>query len=141
VTEVSMVRLYILRAMYAVMGFALGYQQFPQFFHHPQWALTSGVVHSFFAALAALSLVGIFYPLRMLAVLVYELLWKSIWLLGVALPLWLGNQFDPDTRRMFYESIGVVILIPIIPWRYLFRRPADPWRFGGHRKAIPVAAE
>ena len=96
-TEVSLVRLYILRAMYAVLGLAEGFIQFPLFFHHPHWTLTSGVVHSFFAALAALSLVGIFYPLRMLPVLVYELAWKSIWLLGIALPLWLANQFDPDT--------------------------------------------
>ena len=125
--EVSTVRLFILRAMYAVLGLAEGYLQFPLFFNHPQWPLTTGVVHSFFAALAALSLVGIFYPLRMLPLLVYELLWKSIWLLGIALPLWLGNQVDPDTRKTFYETVGVVILIPIIPWRYLFRGPADPW--------------
>ena len=126
-TEVSMVRLYILRAMYAVLGLAEGTIQFQLFLHHPHWTLNSGVAHSFLAALAALSLVGIFYPLRMLPLLVYELLWKSIWLLGIALPLWLGNQFDPDTRETFYECIGVVILIPIIPWRYLFRGPADPW--------------
>ena len=138
-TEVSMVRLYILRAMYAVLGLAEGFIQFPLFFHHPHWTLTSSVVHSFFAALAALSLVGIVYPLRMLPVLVYELSWKSIWLTGIALPLWLGNQFDPDTRRMFYQSVGVVILIPIIPWRYLFRGPADPWRLGP--KTIPAPAE
>ena len=99
------------------------------------------MAHSFLAALAGLFLLGIFYPLRMLPVLVYELLWKSIWLLGIALPLWFSNQFDPDTRRMFYQSVGVVILIPIIPWRYLFRRPADPWRSDGRPKVIPAAAE
>jgi hypothetical protein len=123
-----MLRLYILRAMYAVMGFAVGYQQFPLFFHHPRWALATSAVHCFLAALAALSLVGIFYPLRMLTVLIYELAWKSFWLLGIALPLWLANQVDADTRKMFYESIGVVILIPIIPWRYFFRGRPDPWR-------------
>ena len=69
--------------------------QFPLFLNHPHWTLASSAVHSFLAALAALSLVGIFYPLRMLPLLVYELLWKSIWLLGIALPLWLSNQFDP----------------------------------------------
>src|ERR1041385_636323 len=124
-TDVSMVRLYILRAMYAVLGLAEGTIQFQLFLHHPRWTLNSGVAHSFLAALAALSLVGIFYPLRMLPLLVYELLWKSIWLLGIALPLWLGNQFDPDTRETFYESVGVVILIPFIPWGYMFRRDVN----------------
>src|SRR5262249_12548246 len=97
--EVSMVRLYILRAMYSVLGLAEGSIQFPLFFHHPHWTLASGAVHSFLAALAALALVGIFYPLRMLPLLAYELLWKTIWLSGIALPLWLSNQFDPDTRQ------------------------------------------
>jgi hypothetical protein len=127
--------------MFALIGFAQGYLQFPLFFHHPHWTLAGGVVHSMLATLAALSLVGIFYPLRMLPVLVYELLWKSIWLLGIALPLWLSNQFDPDTRETFFECVGVVILIPIIPWRYFFRGPADPWRLGTLSRATPVAAE
>jgi hypothetical protein len=140
-TEVSMVRLYILRVMYAILGLAQGFIQFPLFLNHPHWTLASSAVHSFLAALAALSLVGIFYPLRMLPLLVYELLWKSIWLLGIALPLWLNNQFDPDTRQTFYECIGVVILIPIIPWRYFFRGPADPWRFNGRQKAIAATAD
>ncbi|HEX3653551.1 MAG TPA: hypothetical protein VHU18_12085 [Rhizomicrobium sp.] len=139
--EVSLVRLYILRAMYAVLGFAEGSIQLQAFLHQPHWTLTSGVVHSFLAALATLSLVGIFYPLRMLPLLMYELLWKSIWLLGIALPLWLSNQFDPNTRQTFYECIGVVILIPIIPWRYVFRGPADPWWLGGRPKAIVAAAD
>ena len=140
-TDVSTLRLYILRAMFALIGFAQGYLQFPLFFHHPHWTLMSGVAHSFLAALAALSLVGIFYPLRMLPVLIYELLWKSVWLLGIALPLWLNNQFDPDTRQTFYECVGVVILIPIIPWRYFFRGRPDPWRLTPVRSPNPAPAE
>jgi hypothetical protein len=141
VTEVSIVRLYVLRAMFALIGVAQGYLQFPLFFHHPHWTLAGGVVHSMLATLSALSLVGIFYPLRMLPVLVYELLWKSIWLLGIALPLWLSNQFDPDTRETFYECVGVVILIPIIPWRYFFRGRPDPWRLTPVRSPNPAPAE
>ena len=140
-TEVSTVRLYILRAMFALIGFAQGYLQFPLFFYHGHWTLMSGVAHSFLAALAMLSLVGILYPLRMLPVLVYELLWKSVWLLGIALPLWLSNQFDPDTRQTFYECVGVVILIPIIPWRYLFGGRPDPWRFRASARISAMPAE
>ena len=139
--EVSTIRLYILRAMFALIGVGQGYLQFPRFFHFPHVTLAGGVAHSMLAAIAALSLVGIFYPLRMLPVLVYELLWKLFWLLGIALPLWLGNQFDPDTRETFYECIGVVILVPIIPWRYLFNKPADPWRFRAAPQHAPSPAE
>ncbi len=136
-TEVSTLRLYILRAMYALIAVAQSAIQIPLFFHHGHWTLMSGVAHSFLAALAVLSFAGVRYPLQMLPLLVYELLWKSIWLLGVALPLWLAHQVDADTRQTFFECIGVVILIPIIPWRYVWanyvKKPGDPWRFGSAR--------
>jgi hypothetical protein len=80
------------------------------------------VVHSFFFALALLSLVGVRFPLQMLPILIYEILWKLIWLLGVALPLWLANQLDADTLKALPQIAPVVILIPFIPWRYFFAR-------------------
>ena len=60
------------------------------------------------------------------------LLWKTIWLCGIALPLWMANQIDADTRKSFYQIAPVVILIPLLPWGYMFSRyvraPADRWR-------------
>jgi hypothetical protein len=131
-TSVSLVRLYILRVIYALIAVGQGSIQLPLFLNHAHWSLMSGVAHSFLAALAILSLVGIRYPLQMLPLLVYELLWKTIWLVGIALPLWLGNQFDADTQQSFYEIAPIVVLIPIIPWRYVWanyvRKPAERWR-------------
>src|ERR1051326_6207138 len=112
-------RLYVLRAFFAVLALGQGSIQLPLFFHHPHWTLNSGVAHSFLLALALLSIVGIRYPLQMLPLMIYELLWKFIWLLGIALPLWLGNQFDADTRASFFEIAPIVVVIPFIPWRYV----------------------
>jgi len=132
--EVSLFHLYVLRVFYAVLAFAQGAIQLPLFLHHGHWTLNTGVAHSFLLALAMLSLVGIRYPLKMLPLLIYELLWKSVWLLGIALPLWLANQFDADTRQSFFEIAPVVVLIPFIPWRYVFRKyiaePGDRWSTG-----------
>ena len=131
-TQVSLFRLYLLRSIYALIGFAQGSIQLPLFLHHAHWTLMSSVAHSFLAALAILSFVGIRYPLQMLPLMVYELLWKSIWLLGVALPLWVANQVDADTRSAFFEIAPIVVLLPIIPWRYVWEKYAkesgDPWR-------------
>jgi hypothetical protein len=55
----------------------------------------------------------------MLPLLIYELLWKMIWLLGVALPLWLAHQLDADTLKSLPTIAPVVI---IIPWRYVFAK-------------------
>lgn len=129
--DVSLFRLYVLRAVYALIAVGQGATQVPLFLHHGHWSLMSGVAHSFLLALAVLSIVGVRYPLQMLPLLVYELLWKLIWLLSIALPPWLANQVDADTRESFFEIAPIIVLIPIIPWRYVFAnylmRPGDRW--------------
>jgi hypothetical protein len=129
---VALWRLYVLRACYAILGVGEGSEQVRAFLHHAPWTPGSGAAHSFLLALALLSLVGIRYPLAMLPLLVYEILWKMIWLCGVALPLWLANQFDAGTRQSFFQIAPVVILFPILPWGYMYsnylKKPADRWR-------------
>jgi hypothetical protein len=129
---VSLWRLYVLRACYALLSAGQGSIQVPAFLHHAPWTLASGAAHSFLLALALLSIVGIRYPLGMLPLLVYELLWKMIWLCGIALPLWAANQLDADTRKSFLEIAPIVILFPLLPWGYIFsnylKKPGDRWR-------------
>ena len=129
--NVSLFRLYLLRATYALLALAQGSIQLPLFLHHGHWTLASGGAHSFLLALAILAIVGVRYPLQMLPLLFYELLWKCIWLAGIALPLWLANQVDAETREAFFEIGPVIVLIPIIPWRYVFQnyisKPGDRW--------------
>ena len=129
---VSLWRLYVLRALYAVLAAAEGSIQLSAFLHHAPWTLNSGMAHSFLLALALLSIVGIRYPLGMLPLLVYEVLWKIIWLCGVALPLWAANQVDADTRKAFFQIAPVIILLPLFPWGYIFsnylKKPGDRWR-------------
>ncbi len=130
--EIALWRLYVLRACYAILAVGQGSIQLPLFLHHPHWTLNSGVAHSFLLALALLSIVGIRYPLAMLPLLIYELLWKMIWLCGIALPLWIANQVDTDTRNSFFEIAPIVIIFPLLPWGYIFsnylKKPADRWR-------------
>ena len=125
-------RLYVLRACYVILAAGQGSIQLPAFFHHAHWTLASGAAHSFLLALALLSIVGIRYPLGMLPLLVYELLWKMIWLCGIALPLWVANEIDADTRASFFEIAPIIILFPLLPWGYIFsnylKKPGDRWR-------------
>jgi len=129
--NVSLFRLNLLRVLYAVLALAEGSIQLPLFLHHSHWTQATGAAHCFLLALAILSIFGVRYPLQMLPLLVYEILWKSIWLVGIALPLWLANQVDAETRQAFFEIGPVVVLIPMIPWRYVFRnyvsKPGDRW--------------
>jgi hypothetical protein len=129
--NVSLFRLYLLRALYALLAAAEGFIQIRLFLHHGHWTQATGVAHCFLLALAILASVGVRYPLQMLPLLIYEILWKAIWLVGIALPLWLAHQVDADTRKAFFEIAPVIVLIPFIPWRYVFQtyiaKPGDRW--------------
>jgi hypothetical protein len=68
----------------------------------------------------------------MLPVLLVEIAWKLIWMTVVVLPLWLSDQLDPATMKVFYACLVVVIPLAIIPWRYVVAhyvtKPGDRWR-------------
>ena len=91
------------------------------------------VVRALLGAIGLFSLLGLRYPLRMLPLLLFEGLWKAIWLLAFALPIWRSGTLDAATTQNAYECLaGVVLVLVVAPWRYVFQnyvvRPGDPWR-------------
>lgn len=80
-----------------------------------------GTAYAFWAALALLALLALRHPLKMLPLLFVHLAYKTIWLLVVALPLWLaGGVFDATmTAFTWAMAIGVLLDLAIIPWRYV----------------------
>src|SRR6266850_7537459 len=132
--DVSTSRLYLLRATYLLMVVGLGVTIWPGILHPPKdLALMRGVVRSLLGAVALLAVVGIRYPLRMLPLMFFELVWKSIWILAFGLPLWSAHQLDPDTRETLKACLMGVVLFPlVIPWRYVIANyvkvPGDRWR-------------
>ena len=133
-TEVSATRLNLLRAAYFVLAAGLGLFIWPTILDPSRpMASMGGVVVSMLGAMSALAVLGVFRPLQMLPVLLFEIAWKTIWLVRVALPAWLGDGMDPATLARFYECIPVVIFVAIIPgghvWRtYVAGRRTQPAR-------------
>jgi hypothetical protein len=140
-TDVSLLRLYALRAGYLFVAVGLAATVWPLIINHsPQWPLMNSVVCSLLAAVSVLAAVGIRYPLQMLPVLLFEIVWKSIWLIAVALPLWSANHIDARTWDTVADCLFGAILIPLIPWRYVVSqyvmKPGDRWsRTAGTRSA------
>lgn len=127
---VSTVRLYLLRAVYLLNFVGLGVAVWPAILGHDgPWDPLHGVAFSFWAALSALMGLGIRYPLKMLPVLFIQLLYKSIWLLAVKLPMWSSGQPLGLTEQMV---MGVIVDLIVIPWPYVVstyvRSPGDRWR-------------
>ncbi len=131
--EVSTFRLNLMRGLYLLIAVGLGSIIWPGIIHHAKpWGHMQGVANALFAALSALALVGVRYPLQMLPLLLFELLWKAIWLVAVALPLWSSNQLDPATRQTVTDCLLGIVLCPlVIPWGYVLRnyvkKAGDRW--------------
>ena len=132
--EVTTFRLYLLRATYLLLVVGLGVEIWPGVLHPPKdLDLMRGVVRSLLAAVSLLAALGIRHPLKMLPLLFFELVWKSIWLLAFGLPLWSAGQLDPNSRETLKACLMGAVLFPLaIPWRYVLatyvKMPGDRWR-------------
>lgn len=131
--RVSLFRLYALRATYLLIAVGLGIEIWPGILHHAwPWGLMQGVVQCMLGAMSAMALLGLRYPLRMLPLLLFEMLWKSIWLVVVALPLWTAHQMDAGTKETAMACLMGVVLPLVIPWRHVFAnfaaKAGDRWR-------------
>ncbi|MDP8924344.1 MAG: hypothetical protein M3O34_15915 [Chloroflexota bacterium] len=98
----------------------------------PGTSNTGTVVGSVLGAISLLALLGIRYPLKMLPLLFFELLWKVIWVLMWGLPLWSAQQLAPDSEQTLISALVGVVLVPLaVPWGYVFKQyvkaPGDRW--------------
>ena len=128
--EVSLVRLYVLRAMYLVLVVGLGAMIVPEILSHE---LTSrGVIPSLLGAVWLLAFLGLRYPLEMLPLLMFELAWKAIWMVFYGLPQWSAGRYPPTFAEDFFNIATGAILVLVIPWGYVWRRfvkrPGARWR-------------
>jgi hypothetical protein len=141
-TQVSPLRLNLLRLGYLILVVGLGATIWPGILNPAKaWPLMNGVVVCMLGALSLLSVVGLFHPLKMLPLLLFETTWKVIWLTRVALPLWSAGRLDADTAETAGECLLIVAYLFLIPWRYVFetlvRGPTEPWRRAGRRIPSP----
>jgi hypothetical protein len=131
--ELPVWRRYVLRLGYLILGGGLVAYKWPLLFHHDQpWPVMTSVVTCMLVAMSVLALLGLRYPVQMLPILLFEVAWKMLWLGVVAVPLWLNHRMDPDTRDMTNEILWVVVILAVIPWRYVYShylvRRAERWR-------------
>src|SRR3989440_2302541 len=116
-SEVSLSRLYVLRAMYLLLVIGGAIVFLPQLIGHEPTA--RGVIPSMLGALWVLAWFGLRYPLQMLPILLYELVWKTIWLIDYGLPQWRAGVHTMQFTEDFISIALGVIVIPIIPWGYV----------------------
>jgi hypothetical protein len=146
-SEVSTFRLYLLRAMYVFTVVGLAIEKLPGLLHPATLSPGDSVILSVLGATALLAVLGIRYPLKMLPLLFFEFVWKSIWILLFGLPLLLSGGLDPNvsfggTETLIACLVGVVLVPLVMPWGYVLSNyvkvPGARW---GKKQVSAVASE
>ena len=122
-----------MRLLFLLMAFVMGgFVWYRVLFESTGQPLQWGLAKSMLAALALMSLLGVRYPLQMLPLMLYEIAWKTIWLVLIALRAWLHGAWNVEFQGLFEDCIGIIIAYFIVPWRYVwaryFAQPSEPLR-------------
>lgn len=123
----------LLRAVYLLMAAGAGYLNWSQILDGArQWEMMEGVVVAMLGAMSLLALLGLRHPLRMLPLMLWEIVWKLIWLSRVALPAWQQDRITDALAANIVACGLVVVVIAAVPWDYVWRAygkgPAEAWR-------------
>jgi len=126
-------RLNLMRVGYLVMGVGLAVVKWPIVIGYDRsLSLYEGIVAVLLTAMSLLAFLGLRYPVRLLPILLFETLWKVIWLSVVALPAVMAGEVDQAMSETIFSCSLVVIIVAVIPWRYVWQRyvltKGDRWR-------------
>lgn len=122
--ELSPMRLIVLRGAYLVIAVGLLLFIWPAIVGHDlATPHMNGVVSSMLGGVSLLALLGLRNPAAMIPVLLFELVWKALWLVAYAAPLWAAGGLDAAHRQSVWECLfGVVFAAAVIPWPFVYRR-------------------
>lgn len=124
-SAISARRIKLLRACYLLLFVGLVVVVWPQILTKAtELPFDKGITNSLLGSVALLAVVGLVYPVHMLPLLVFEVLWKSIWVISVAVPSWQEDSLDPEMVEALFACAFAVPFLFIIPWRsipYLLR--------------------
>jgi len=131
-SELSLTQLYAMRAGFALMVVGLALKKWPLLPEAHTLPLYDGVTLMLLTAMSLLALVGLRHPVKMLPVLLFETLWKLLWLGGVALPRAMAGDVSDAMAQVALNCSLVVLIIASIPWKYVWtqyvRGTGDRWR-------------
>ena len=132
-SELSLLRLYTLRVAYLIIAVGLGIFVWPSVIRHTnEFTILHGAEVAMLAGVGAMAALGLRYPVQMLPLLLFEVAWKAIYLVAFAYPMWSAHQITPAMAEDVKAVSMVVILLPLIPWRYVLThyvgKRGDRWK-------------
>lgn len=118
------INVYLLRILFLLVFLFVSYDSWRAILtHQGPWDHLRAAAICMFAAYALLSLIGVFHPLKMLPLVLFEVVFKILWLIVVAYPLWsAGKLKGSPAEGMTYVFLWVVLPIVATPWGYVLNR-------------------
>jgi hypothetical protein len=117
------INIYLLRLLYFLMIVFVARDSWTTILtHQGPWDHLKAVAFCVWAAYSTLSILGLINPLKMLPIILFEIFYKSIWLVIVAYPLWSTNQLagspaEPLTNAFLWLPLPLIAT----PWPYVFK--------------------
>jgi len=112
----------LMRGAFLLMGVGLVVVKWPMLATATSLPPLEGALLMILTAVSLLSFVGLRYPVAMLPLLVFEVLWKVLWFGIVALPLFLSHGFDAPTETLLFSNLFVIPVILATPWDLVWKR-------------------
>lgn len=130
--DLGLWRINLMRGGYLLMVVGLALVKWPLLGQAASLPLFEGVTLALLTAMSLLALLGLFHPVKLLPVLLFEATWKVLWLGLVALPNALSGDLSVAMTDVLISCSLVVVIIAVIPWRYAWRSygsaKAEQWR-------------
>ena len=131
-TSLSPRRLMLMRAVYGFIGVGLVVGRWPLLPDARELSRYEGTTLALLAGMSVLMLLGLRHPTLMLPMLVFESLWKLVWLGLVGLPLLLSGGLDDGKTETLVNCLLVVPVLVAVPWGHVWRTyvvaPGEAWR-------------
>lgn len=121
---VPAINIYLLRALFVLIVIFVNLDTWPRIFTYKGgWDHVNAAAICMWAAFGLLCVIGIFRPLLLLPLVMFEIIYKLIWLLIVAYPLWSKNKLaGSPPEEMTYAFLWVILPVVAMPWKYFFRK-------------------
>lgn len=118
------INIYLLRVLFVLMFIFVNLDTWPTIFTHKGgWDHVRAAAICMWATYGVLAIIGIVRPLLMLPIVIFEIIYKIIWLIIVAYPLWSTNKLaGSPAEEMTSAFLWVILPIVAMPWRYFFRK-------------------
>jgi len=119
---VMRIHIYLLRLVYTLMFFFLGWQTWSEIVtHQGPWDPRFAIAWSVWTATATIAGLGIFRPLKLIPLLLVEIFYKLLWLALVAYPLFMkGTLIGSKAEGTMWVFVLVILPIVAVPWGYTF---------------------